>query len=493
MNPILSYRFPLDSLEDQQIISPYDEVKVSAGPEDLKIDFDTRKGSFLVLKSNNSIHFAFDGFIIEPGKSYVINLFFNYEALPGTMADDSFLDIDDRYSLPIRNNCLYNEPLIPNTWYNVTVTLSGDKIKTMLFDKEIGSVDFSLGSVGKLKLQAGKNFNIKVSDVSIQEEVNAFALEKIRNYQNINSLPVFGTIKFLLYNEPAYKDRLFLDNHAPDPVLDIDFDPYTVEFHPDQQVHLILKTKKGFFKPKENFQGHGSLSTDPDDFFISLKAGQAMVNPHRLSVPVPSVELVNLRDQDRMLVQLELMNCTLKTADHSTTVLSGGRSVTLDQAIPIQDNRGAGVCPFEVFVFGNDTLYNGGNVIRHTVSLRIMNSRGEAVRLESGSSFDITSGQMEILKEDALQAVNIKIKNRAGQELKTVKDQKLRISLKEDITLAENQWIDLEISGVQAKNDSVSFPSGSYPFYLEYRNILGYRNGRARFYLRTGKIFYYQQ
>lgn len=492
MSHILSYRFPLDSLENQQIISPYEKVKVSAGPEDLKIDFDTRRGSFLVLKNNNAIHFAFDEFTIEPGKSYLINLFFNYELLPDAAADNSFLDIDGRYSLSVRNNHLYDEPLTPDTWYNITVVLSRDKVKTMLFDREIGSADLSSGSVGTLKLQAGQNFNIKFSEVSIQEEVNAFALASIRNHQNMNSLPVFGTLRFLLYNEPAYKDRLFLENQAPDPFLEIDFGPYAVEFHPDQQVHLVLKTKKGFFKLKENVQHSGPVNTEGDDFRISLKADAARLDGHRLSVPVPYVELVNLRNQDRMLVQLELMNCTLKTADHSSMVLSGDRSLTIDQAVTIQDNRGADVCPFEVFVFGNDTLYNGEDAIRHTVSLRILNYRGEAVRLESGSSFEITSGQMDILKEDTLQAANIKIKNRERQELKSVKDQKLRISLKEDLTMAENHWADLEISGVQAKSASAGFPSGSYPFYLEYRNIPGYRNGRTRFYLRTGKIFYYQ-
>lgn len=492
MSPILSYHFPLDSLENQQIISPYEKVKVSSVSENLRIDFDTRRGSFLVLKNNNALYFTFDGFIIEPGKMYVINLFFNYETLTGTIADDSFLDIDGRYSLSIRNNHLYNEPLAPDTWYNVTIILGGGKIRTMLFDREIGSTDLPSGSVGRLKLQAGQNFNIKFSEVSIQEEVNAFALANIRNNQNLNSLSVFSTIRFLLYNEPAYKDRLFLENQTPDPVIEIDFDPYAVEFHSGQQVHLLLKTKKGFFKLKENVQNNGSVRAEGDDFSILLKADAARINGHRLSVPIPFVELVNLRNQDRMLVQLELMNCTLKTADHGSIVLSGDRSVTVDQAVSLQDNRGADVCPFEVFVFGNDTLYNGGNAIRHTVILRIMNNRGEAVRLESGSSFTIT-GQMEILKEDALQAVNIKIKNRQGQELKTVKDQKLGISLKEELSVAENQWMDLEISGVQAKNDSGSFPSGSYPFYLEYRNIPGYRNGRARFYLRTGKIFYDQQ
>ncbi|WP_378106236.1 hypothetical protein [Chryseobacterium sp. sg2396] len=498
MSNILSYHFPLDSLENRQIINTNGNVTIVSELQDSNIDFDTRRGSYLLLKNSNAIHFTFGEFIIEADKSYVINLFFNYQLLQGNASDDSFLVVDDLYSLAIRNNILWimenpTEPLTQDTWYNITVTISRDKIKTFLFNKEINKADLSLGSIGKIKLQAGKNSNIKFSDLSIQEEVNASALKKIRSYQNAENLSVFSTIGFSLYNKSGYQDRLFLDDDTKGLFLDIDLDTYFIEFHPDRNVHLILKAKKGFFQLKESVPETASVSTEGDDFSIAIKAGTAMIKGRKIFIPLPFVGLVNLRNQDRMFVQLELTNCTLKTGDHTNMVLSGGKSVTIDRTVAIQDDRGADVCPFEVFVFGNDTLYNGEKKTAQTIILRIMNSRREEVAFGQNASFEVTSGQMGIVRDDVLQVVNIKIKNREGRELNTVKDQHLKIYVKENTVIKQNQWMDIEISGLLAKNDSPDFPSGSYPFYLEYRNIPGYRNGRARFYLRTGKIFYYYQ
>ncbi len=498
MSNILSYHFPLDSLENRQIINTDGNVTVASELQDSDISFDTLRGSYLFLKNSNSIYFTFGEFIIEPDKSYIINLFFNYGLEPGAVSDDSFLIIADQYSLSVRNNVLWvadqpTEPLTPDTWYNMTVKISRDRVKAFLFNEEISNIELSLGSVSKIKLQAGKNFTIKFSDLSIQEEVNAFALEKIRSNQNADHLSIFSTIGFSLYNKSGYQDRLFLDDDTKGLFLDIDLDTYFIEFHPDRNVHLILKAKKGFFQLKESVPETASLSTEGDDFSIAIKAGTAMIKGRKISIPLPFVGLVNLRNQDRMFVQLELTNCTLKTGDQKGMILSGGKSVSIDRTVPIQDNRGADICPFEVFVFGNDTLYNGERNFNQKVILRMMNNRREEITFVQNTSFEITSGQMGILREDAMQAVNIKIRNREGKELYTVKDHNLKINLYEHAVLTENQWIDIEISGFVAKNDDPFFPSGSYPFYLEYRNVPGYRNGRARFYLRTGKIFYYYQ
>jgi hypothetical protein len=48
----------------------------------------------------------------------------------------------------------------------------------------------------------------------------------------------------------------------------------------------------------------------------------------------------------------------------------------------------------------------------------------------------------------------------------------------------------MEISGLKAKQSAPANPSGAYPFYLEYKNIPGYRNGKMKFHIKTGKIFY---
>ncbi|WPO83782.1 hypothetical protein SD427_05480 [Chryseobacterium sp. JJR-5R] len=498
MSNIISYHFPLDSLENRQIINIYQNVTVSSGLSGSKIDFDTRRGSFLSLANHDFINFTFDAFAVESDKSYIINLFFNYETLSGDAADNTLLNIDNTYSLSIRNNVLMinadpTETLIPNTWYNITITMSRDAIKTILFNKEIGNAAVSPESVREIKLQGGETVNIKLSDLNIQEEVNAYALDSIRNYQNVHNLSVFSTIHFRLYNKQEYKDRLFLENDEQNLFLDIDFGNYAVEFDPGKDIHIILKAKKGFFKKKESSSDTGSVRTDGDDFCIQLKGDPAKISNHQLSVPVPFAELVNLRNQDQVLIQLELINCTLKTADHKNITVLGDHAVTIDRTISIQDSRGAEACPFDVFVFGNDTLYNGGDGRLQTIILRVMNNRSESIAFRPNSSFEITSRQIGILKEDVLQAANIKVKASEGRELMLSKDGNgnLKVSLMEDAVMAENHWIDIEISGVQANAASGKFPSGSYPFYLEYRNIPGYRNGKTKFYIKTGKIFYY--
>ncbi|WP_027388621.1 hypothetical protein [Chryseobacterium gregarium] len=495
MDNIISYNYPFDSLENQQIINLYRDIKVSSGLSGSKIDFDTRRGSFLSLADHDFINFSFDVFKIGSDKSYVINVFFNYETLSEGNAYDPFIRIDDQYSLSIRDNILFinadhSEKLTPDTWYNMTVTIKRDRIKTFLFDKEIGSAAISSESVREIKLQGGKASDIKFSDLSIQEEVNASALDKIRNYQNLNNLSVFSPIHFRLYNRADYKDRLFLEDGGLSLFLDIDFGKYLVEFDSGKDVHLLLKAKKGFFKLKQGLPYPETVTAEGDDFCIPLKTDSMQVKDHRLTVPISYVELVNLRNQDQLLVQLELTNCILKTEDHGNTLLSGDHSVTIDQTIAIQDNLGAGGCPFDVFVFGNDTLYNGSDNEVQTIILRVINNAGESMAFGQNSSFEITSSQIEIIRPDVWQAANMKIKNRNGTELNTRKDEKLKVFFAQDAAIAENQWIDIEVSGIQAKAASPEFPSGSYPFYLEYRNIPGYRSGKTRFYIRTGKIFY---
>jgi len=497
MSNIISYNFPFDSLENQQVINSNKDIKVSSSLSSSRIDFDKQRGSFLSLLNNNSISFAFDAFTIDPDKLYVINLFFNYELLSNGPSDDPFLKIDDKYGLSIQNNILFlntdpSEKLVQNTWYNVTITVSRGKIKTFLFNKEIGSATIFLEGIKKMKLQGGTTSNIKFSDLSIQEEVNASALEKIRNHQDVNHRSVFSTINFQLYNKAEYKNRLFLEEDGLTLFLDIDFGKYLVEFDFTKEEHIILKAKKGFFKQDESGHNAEHANNGGDDFCIRLKADPATVKDHKISIPILHAELVNLRNQDQVLVQLELHNCTLKTADNEHIPVSGDQSIKIDQTIPIQDNLGSNLCPFDVFILGNDTLYNGSNynIDPQTITLRLINNTFGSIAFGQNSSFEITSSQMEILRHDVLQTANIKVKSREAMELKTLKEDKLKVCLAEEAIIAKNQWIDIEISGLQAETASTRFPSGSYPFDLEYRNIRGYRSGKTKFHIKTGKIFY---
>lgn len=494
MSPIISYRFPLDSLENQQINNQYTDISVSTELSDSKIDFDAQRGSFLSLNNHDFIQLTFNALNIEPEKSYLINLFFNNQVSGEGGQNGPFLNIDDQYSLSIRNNilCVNNdqcEKIINGTWYNVTVKVSSNNTKTYLFNKEIAHTTAYLGAIKQLKIGGTGTSGIKISDLSIQEEVNAFALEKIRNNQNFNDLSVFSTIHFQLYNKAAYKNRLFLEDDESGLFLDIDFGKYLVDFEPGKAPHIILKAKKGFFKKKENTSDTAIISTEGDDFCIRLKADATKIIDHKLFIPIPSAQLVNLRNQDQVLVQLELCNCRLKSADQ-TILLSGEHSIKTDQTVAIQDNLGADRCPFDVFVLGNDTLYNGKSSPNQTIILRVMNNVSESIVLQRNATFKITSGQMGILKDDVMQTVNVKVKDSAGKELMINRDHSLKVEIAVDTIFSDQQWIDIVVLGIQAKPSSANFPSGSYPFYLEYRNIAGYRSGKIRFYIRTGSIFY---
>lgn len=106
---------------------------------------------------------------------------------------------------------------------------------------------------------------------------------------------------------------------------------------------------------------------------------------------------------------MEIYNLTL-TKDEFSTTYTKSQPLIIDKVFEVIDLRGTNECPFEVFILGNDTLYNGAGNKTQTVNLLINNIADEQLKFSDNSGFRVISNFLDILESDVQQTGNFKLK-----------------------------------------------------------------------------------
>ncbi|MGO4710376.1 hypothetical protein AB4Y90_14990 [Chryseobacterium sp. 2TAF14] len=503
----LLYYFPLDNLVNNEITNNYkSQVQAALENKNIEVDFDQHKGSFLNFKDESKLELTFKKTINKGGT--LINFFFNYDKKNNndtisliTIGDKvlSATKSNNRNAVSFKNSIKVNDAdfkIRENNWFNGSV----------YFD-EVGNLDIYIteenfllnrkpvisvnNSVEGQNMMIGGNKEgdqLKIADLSVYTDVSPDEVENMINKSIQKHLTLLSkstlidTVSFALTNNTEY-DKLIIENEQQP--LFFEFFPGDMTLENYDNCVAKLKAKKGFFKYHKNTE-----ESDGIDVPLNLKDQQA--NNTNLKTKLEGVSIINSLEQERVLVQLEIYNLTLTKDDFSQTYTKS-QPLIIDKVFEILDVRGGSDCPFEVFILGNDTLYNGAGNNTQTVNLIINNISDEVLKFSETSGFRVSGNFLAILENDVQQTNNAKLKQFSSFTDIPTKPKSTSndfLYCQKEYVLNKGESVILEISGLKAKQPTSVNPSGSYPFYLEYKNIAGYRNGKVKFCIKTGKIFY---
>lgn len=507
----LSYYFPLDNLVNDEIINNYkSQVQSALENNTIEVDFDQYKGSYLNFKDESKLALTFKKNINKGGT--LINFFFNYDKKNNTdtislitIGEEvlSVLKSNKRNAVSFKNGIKVNDidfKIRENTWFNgslyfddsgnVDIYITDEKF--LINRKAIISVDNSVDYQNIIIGGNKEGDQLRIADLSVYNEVAKDEVENIINKsieQHLTLLSkstLMDTVSFNLTNSAEY-DKLVIENEQQP--LSFEFLRGGMALEEYDNCVAKLKVKKGFFK-YDATESKDIEESDEIDISPDLKNQQT--NATNLKAVLKGLSIINSLEQERVLVQLEIYNLTL-TKDEFSTTYTKSQPLIIDKVFEVIDLRGTNECPFEVFILGNDTLYNGAGNKAQTVNLLINNITDEQLKFSDNSGFRVISNFLDILESDVQQTGNVKLKQfRSFNDIPTKPRSTGNDFLyyQNEYVLNKGESVMLEISGLKAKQPTFTNPSGSYPFYLEYKNIQGYRNGKAKFYIKTGKIFY---
>ncbi|MCJ8155568.1 hypothetical protein MKJ01_17565 [Chryseobacterium sp. SSA4.19] len=506
----LSYYFPLDNLVNNEIINNYkSQVQAIVENSNPEVDFDEEKGSYLNFKDNGKLELTFKKTVSKAGT--LINFFFNYDkknnngAISLIAVGEKILSViksNSRNAISFKNSIKTNDEdfrIRENHWFNGSLYFNDagglDLYMTdenfLLYRKALISVD---NSTEDLNINIGGNNEgdqLRIADLSIYGEVAKDEVENIINKTIAQRLTLLSkstlidTVTFKLTNSAEY-DKLVIEN-VQQP-LSFEFSPGDMMLEQSDQCVAKLKAKKGFFKYKG---AESSETTDSEEFSISFDVKNQQAG-NNLTAVLEGLSIINGLNQERVLVQLEIYNVTLTKDDFSKTYTQS-QPLIIDRVFELVDLQGAKQSPFDVFILGNDTLYNGAGSETQTIRILINNTTDEDLKFSDSSGFRISGNFRTILENDVQQASDMTLK-----EFQSFRDIATRpksadndfLCFQDEYVLAKRESVVFEISGLKARQPTPANPSGAYPFYLEYRHISGYRDGKVRFFLKTGKIFY---
>lgn len=623
------YTFPFDSLEVKDSSPILKDISFIKTNENAKIEFDANRGSFLTLGKQAILKLDFNQELIKKEDAkYEINFFIKLN----NASDINSIQINDSQAVFNIDELKPEEKttIITNTWVNVNLSIGNNKMIASIFDSY--KKELEIDKMTFLKLLGTENF-VSYSQLTINKNGESTKIETKPNKD------LSKKIEVNIYTANAnVANQLIIEEESRDVFIEIDFTTLKVENIPKEKFIGKLKAKKGLFTNNEK--------VIIDEVDISTEFQQEFKN-NKLVIKLPNIKVANLADQDKALIQVELFDMTL-----DSILIKEENSLKIDQQVIIIDNRGLNICPFDVFVLGNDTLYNGDDTIPQSIKVAIINTLDNPIELNTKSTFSISSPfQNDILNKDSLHTIEVKIhsdnsliglskfeypkfnstisqnvklsndlkiKNQIGNNQKNYDNVNLKASfvkilipnqtndgwnaetairyhisklilndyhnlckgplgnfigkkinetfnfkafdnLVEDLNKNDKNIVKLEniISQVIKKFNNGYFkiqydtikneekdenikskkivdlvgnisqllltnitsnyfdegflstktinikllniivskvqnnnPSGSYPFYLEYKNIPGYRNGKVKFYIKTGKIFY---
>jgi len=505
----LSYYFPLDNLVSNQIINNY-KTQVQANIENNpEVDFDEYKGSYLNFKDNSKLELTFKKTVSKGGT--LINFFFNYDkknnngAISLITVGEKILSViksNSRNAISFKNSIKINDAdfrIRENHWFNGSLyfddagglALYMTDENFLLYRKALISVD---NSTEDLNITIGGNSEgdqLRIADLSIYGDVAKDEVENIINKTIAQHLTLLSkstlidTVTFKLTNSAEY-DKLVIENEQQP--LSFEFSPGDMTLEKYDQCEAKLKVKKGFFK----YQNPENKTEESGDLSVSFDLRNQQADSTNLMAVLEDLSIINLLNQEKVLVQLEIYNLTLTKDDFSKTYTKS-QPLIIDRVFEVVDLRGGNESPFDVFILGNDTLYNGAGNETQTIRLLINNTTDEDVKFSGSSGFRMSGNFLMILESDVQQASDTKLKEfQSFLDIPTSPKSAANdfLCFQEEYVLRKRESVVFEISGLKARPSTPANPSGAYPFYLEYRNIPGYRNGKVRFFIKTGKIFY---
>ncbi len=507
----LLYYFPLDNLVNNEIVNNYkSQVQSTLENNNIEVDFDQYKGSYLNFKDESKVALIFRKNINKGGT--LINFFFNYNKKNNndtinliTIGDEilSVLKSNKRNAVSFKNTIKVNDidfKIKENTWFNgslyfddtgnLDIYITDEKF--LLNRKAIISVENSVDYQNVVLGGNKEGDQLKIADLSIYNDVAKDEVENVINKSIEKHLTLSSkstlieTVSFNLTNS-VESDQLVIENEQQPVCFEFLQGGMTLEKYDNCVVKL--KVKKGFFKYQA---AETKYTEESDEVSISFSFKNQQTNNTNLKAILDGISIINNLEQERVLVQLEIYNLTL-TKDEFSITYTKSQPLIIDKVFEVMDVRGSNECPFEVFILGNDTLYNGTGNNTQTVKLLINNISDEELKFSEDSGFRVISNFLIILENDVQQTVNLKLKQ--FQSFKDIPTKPRSTSndflhYQNGYLLSKGESVILEISGLKARQPAPANPSGAYPFYLEYKNISGYRNGKAKFYIKTGKIFY---
>lgn len=506
----LSYYFPLDNLVNGDIINNYkSQVQSALENNTIEVDFDQYKGSYLNFRDGSKLELTFKKNINKGGT--LINFFFNYDKKNNNdtinllAIGDKILSVlksNKKNAISFKNSIKVNDidfKIRENAWFNGSIYFDENgnldiyitDEKFLLNRKPVISVNNSDEHQNIIIGGNKEGDQLRIADLSVYSDVTKDEVENIINKSIAQRLillsksTLIDTVSYNLSNSAEY-DKLVIENKQQP--LSFEFLQGDMALEKYADCVAKLKVKKGFFKYQA---AENKEIEESDEIDISFSFDQ-QTNTTNLKAILDGVTIINSLEQERVLVQLEIYNLTL-TKDEFSTTYTKFQPLIIDKVFEVIDLRGANECPFEVFILGNDTLYNGvGNNIQ-TVNLLINNISDKELKFSDDSGFRVMSNFLHILENDVQQSGNLKLKQFDSFNDIPTKPRSTSndfLYYQSEYVLANGESVILEISGLKAKQPAFTNPSGSYPFYLEYKNIPGYRNGKAKFYIKTGKIFY---
>lgn len=507
----LSYYFPLDNLVYREIVNNYKtQVQSVLEHDNIEVDFDQYKGSYLNFKDESKLELTFKKNINKGGT--LINFFFNYNKKNNngtinliTVGDKvlSVLKSNGRNTVALDADRKTNDDefkIRENVWFNATLYFDDSNNadvyitdKNFLADKK--AIISTRNTTDYQNIITGSNKEgdqLKIADLSIYTDVDS---DEVANTINksieqhlilLSKSTSIDTVSFNLSNTAEY-NKLVIENEQQPLCFEFLRGDMTLEGYDNCMAKL--KVKKGFFK---YYATANKNTEEPDAVYIPFALKNEQADETNLKATLDGLSIINILDQEKVLIQLEIYNLTL-TKDAFSKSYTKSQPLIIDKIFEVSDLRGGNECPFEVFILGNDTLHNGAGNDAQTIRILMNNTTGEDLKFSDASGFRITGNFLDILESDVQQAHNSKLKefpsfNDIPTRPKSTSDDFLYY--RDEYLLSKDGSVILEISGLKARQPTLANPSGAYPFYLEYKNIPGYRNGKVRFHIKTGKIFY---
>ncbi|PAM95149.1 hypothetical protein B4N84_07660 [Flavobacterium sp. IR1] len=485
MNSIqpISCFFPLDNLLEDLIEKKIVNI-VASDLNGAIIDFDEYRGSYLKFTKTNFIQKVINAPLSD--KHYIINFFVKFDT---EQAYKDFFKLDEIFEISIDssknilvNNKPTNQHIETDKWYNFTIEIIGKNMRVLLFKDEIAF--FTIGNaasiINDVKL-AGTH--ISFSRWSIQDNFYSEEIEKIKLNQVNASEFDYTNIRFSLYNEnTSNKNHLIIEDtegKVQSLILEIDFGKHTAQLN-DKLPIGIIKAKKGFFRSTT------SLEENEYDWFIKIDKALSINNGNIQTYILENVEIINLADQDQVLLHLELFNIKVDGID-----ITEENSIKIDKTVLIQDNCGINICPFDCYIINGDTFtyrenynqFNGQDLI---IFLENMTDE-EIVLSKDKAAFSIDLSRFNLFKIDKLQDKNITIKNSNGNTIINKKisqnNTKLEVCITQKVKLLPGNYLQFTISDLKVLPNANSV--GKFPFYINYKSIDNYRNGKCKFIIES--------
>lgn len=509
--------------------------------QQLLIDFDAFKGSYLRLDQGTYVEIAPQQEIAIGSQRTSINLYFN---VIETGVNTEILEFQvDSFTFKIaiheqvaHNSTDYtlqfisppnssddglqsyhfNDTLLPiqmNFWYNLTIHLyNNGTIELTLnhyphtFTWNLQSLSLQIRDLGTFielkKITLGNqnsNARIGYADLYILESSTADYLQEIinRGLDEALQYDYNQKIAFKIYSEFDGQRYLGLFSRNGDSSIS-----YKLKI--EKQLHItllpstgisvaILKFKKGIAVPQGS--QYPPLDVDPDyDYF------QIQLNESVDEYIIPHLEIINTTGEEACLVHLEIHDIII----HENQIpVRNFNSLQLDYLANLYDCNSVApsFTPLAISIVGNDTLFNyDGN--SNSIALQLKNISGKALTFSYHASTDRTSllewtsvHLDKLIDNQNLRHITIQcyVEQRNNWTVSTdfrseinLQTSKLWIKCIRNYTLQDQASLRIIIQGITVKPANSTFSSGVYPFSLLYRNIDDLPAGQLLFNLRYG-------